>query len=338
MADSTSTASHAIDNRIDSIQNSHSLSLSSLSPNEQSVEMSELNPSKNSINDAGTSGLLNNISIPETSPITSDYPPYPSTFTSSLLPTTTTTDTKSTTATTITTTEMNHPSNPNKRLEDEASTSQERLTAPQNINDESSSTDPAPPPTMSKSEGKAPATANSSSSDPPESPKSRPRLDSDAIGSNLDTYRLQTPSTVDSGPTLVITLLLTSGAHHPYKIDEKYLTKRGVAIPGVTENGKKDPLTISVYTLKELILREWREEWEAKPSSPSGIRLIFFGKLLEDNSVLKDCKFKHDSSNVVHMTVRPQDLVDEEDASKAKSMSRSRDDGESTASCRCTIL
>ncbi|KAA8570638.1 hypothetical protein EYC84_000036 [Monilinia fructicola] len=195
---------------------------------------------------------------------------------------------------------MNPPSNPNKSLEDEASTSRERLTAPNNINDESSSTDPAPPPTttitMPKSEGKAPATANSSSSDTPESPKSRPRLDSDAIGSNLDTYRLQTPSTVDSGPTLVITLLLTSGARHPYKIDEKYLTKRGVAIPGVTENGKKDPLSISVYTLKELILREWREEWEAKPSSPSCIRLIFFGKLLEDNSVLEDCKLKHDSS------------------------------------------
>lgn len=86
---------------------------------------------------------------------------------------------------------------------------------------------------------------------------------------------------------LVITLLLTSGARHPYKIDEKYLTKRNVNVPGVTESGKKDPLSISVYTLKELILREWREEWEAQPSSPSSIRLIFFGRLLDDKTPLK---------------------------------------------------
>jgi hypothetical protein len=91
----------------------------------------------------------------------------------------------------------------------------------------------------------------------------------------------------EAGPILVITLLLTSGARHPYKIDEKYLTKRSVSVPGVTENGRKDPYSISVYTLKELILREWREEWEAKPSSPTSIRLIYFGRLLDDKTPLK---------------------------------------------------
>jgi len=116
------------------------------------------------------------------------------------------------------------------------------------------------------------------------------------------------------------------------------LTKRAVAVPGVTENGQKDPLTISVYTLKELILREWREEWEAKPSSPSSIRLIFYGRLLDDKTALKECKFNPDTANVVHMTIRPQDIVDEEDASKAKSMGRDREGGESTAGCRCVIL
>jgi hypothetical protein len=94
-------------------------------------------------------------------------------------------------------------------------------------------------------------------------------------------------TTSEAGPVLVITLLLTSGARHPYKIDEKYLTKRNVNVPGVTEGGKKDPFSISVYTLKELILREWREEWEAQPSSPSSIRLIYFGRLLDDKTALK---------------------------------------------------
>jgi hypothetical protein len=89
------------------------------------------------------------------------------------------------------------------------------------------------------------------------------------------------------GPVLVITLLLTSGARHPYKIDEKYLAKRNVDVPGTTESGRKDPFSISVYTLKELILREWREEWEAQPSSPSSIRLIYFGRLLDDKAGLK---------------------------------------------------
>lgn len=89
------------------------------------------------------------------------------------------------------------------------------------------------------------------------------------------------------GPVCNITLLLPTGARHPYKIDDKYLAKRNVEVPEVTENGKKDPFSVSVYKLKELILREWRDEWEGKPASPSSIRLIHFGKLLDDKEQLK---------------------------------------------------
>lgn len=56
-----------------------------------------------------------------------------------------------------------------------------------------------------------------------------------------------------NGPTVVIMLLLTSGARHPYKIDERYLKKRNVTVE------EMDPYNISVYTLKELIWRDWRE-------------------------------------------------------------------------------
>jgi hypothetical protein len=113
--------------------------------------------------------------------------------------------------------------------------------------------------------------------------------DNAPIGPDTDTplnTALTTPPDM-ANPVCVITLLLTSGARHPYKLDEKYLTKRNVEVPGVTEDGKKDPFSISVYTLKELILREWREEWEAQPSSPSSIRLIHFGRLLDDKIPLK---------------------------------------------------
>lgn len=88
-------------------------------------------------------------------------------------------------------------------------------------------------------------------------------------------------------PVCMITLLVQSGKKHPYKIDEKYLAKRNVTIPGTLASGHKDILSISSYTLKELILREWRDDWEAAPPSPSSIRLISFGKILEDNESLK---------------------------------------------------
>lgn len=56
----------------------------------------------------------------------------------------------------------------------------------------------------------------------------------------------------DAGPSLVITLLLTTGSRHPFTIDGKYLRKRAIDV----EN--HDPFAMSVYTLKELIWREWR--------------------------------------------------------------------------------
>lgn len=56
------------------------------------------------------------------------------------------------------------------------------------------------------------------------------------------------------GPVLFITLLLTStGTRHPYKLDEKYLNKRNVIVED------NNPVNISLYKLKELILRDWRD-------------------------------------------------------------------------------
>jgi hypothetical protein len=74
----------------------------------------------------------------------------------------------------------------------------------------------------------------------------------------------------DAGPTLVITLLLTTGSRHPFTIDAKYLRKQSVNV----END--DPFTMSVYTLKELIWREWRSGefafyWD---DYPDGIRIL----------------------------------------------------------------
>lgn len=85
------------------------------------------------------------------------------------------------------------------------------------------------------------------------------------------------------GPTLSITLMLTTGARHPYKLDEKYLRSRKVDIP----SGPFDPREISGYKLKELIWTDWRNEWEPRPATPASIRLIVMGRLVDDKAVLK---------------------------------------------------
>jgi hypothetical protein len=179
--------------------------------------------------------------------------------------------------------------------------------------------------------------------EPAKPPATLNRAETGAIGPSTDTPAAMPDNT--HGPVLVIMLLLISGARHPYKIEKKYLQKRKVDVEDW------DPYKISVYTLKELIWRDWREgtygfihvvhksrrvksrrvntvvlvdslpttrsatkaftrlhqapkttnqtanwlstEWEARPTSPSSIRLIHFGRMLDDKSPLKGSS-RHD--------------------------------------------
>jgi len=79
------------------------------------------------------------------------------------------------------------------------------------------------------------------------------RLQSTAIGPSSDEPIPVPKELEETGPVLMITLLLINGARHPFKLDAKYLHKRSVEVPG------NDPFNLSVYKLKELILREWPE-------------------------------------------------------------------------------
>ncbi|PZD05095.1 Ubiquitin protein [Pyrenophora tritici-repentis] len=188
---------------------------------------------------------------------------------------------------------------------------------------------PAPPTAEASALENAPAAPSSSAKPAP--PTALNRAETEAIGPSTDTPAANPDNT--NGPVLVIMLLLTNGARHPYKIEEKYLKKRNISVENM------DPYNISVYTLKELIWRDWREEWEARPVSPGSIRLIHFGRMLDDKSPIKDYRFQTDTPNVVHMTVKPQEVVeDEENAKTGKAGSRRENDDEPTAGCRCVIL
>ncbi|KAH7160846.1 ubiquitin-related domain-containing protein [Dactylonectria macrodidyma] len=158
-----------------------------------------------------------------------------------------------------------------------------------------------------------------------------------AIGAAVDDIKSVMPGGSD-GPVCNITLLLTSGSRHPYKIDAKYLSRRNVEIPDENESGQPDPFSISIYTLKELILREWRSDWEAKPSSPSSIRLIHFGKLLDDKEQLKKYQLSMESPNVVHMSIRPQDLDEEEPKTGSKNLASGGGDGQRQRGGGCCVV
>lgn len=51
-----------------------------------------------------------------------------------------------------------------------------------------------------------------------------------------------------------------------------------------------------------------------------------------------ECRFQNESANVVHMTVKPQEIVDEEDAKTGKGGKTRDGDEEIHAGCRCVIL
>ncbi|KAK3324776.1 ubiquitin-related domain-containing protein [Cercophora scortea] len=174
----------------------------------------------------------------------------------------------------------------------------------------------------------------------PTSPIAKQALaDDDSLSIEPSSGAIATATATDSSASRVcaITLLLPTGARHPYRIDEKYLSKRNVEIPDVTESGQRDPFSISIYKLKELILREWRDEWDGKPASPSSIRLIHFGKLLDDKEQLKKYQFSADSPNVVHMSVKPAEMVEEDEAGKTKGTSQGGRSREGGGGC-CVIL
>ncbi|KAL8999259.1 MAG: hypothetical protein Q9188_005919 [Gyalolechia gomerana] len=89
-----------------------------------------------------------------------------------------------------------------------------------------------------------------------------------AIGPPLEKPMTNFQEGDSGGISLSITLLLISGARHPFKIDERYMKKRNVEVD------RNNPVNMSVYTLKELIWQEWRDGGHSTIPSRSASRKL----------------------------------------------------------------
>lgn len=138
-----------------------------------------------------------------------------------------------------------------------------------------------------------PVSTTSASAPPPQD--NLRRTETEHLGPAIEGDAPLVPSsTVSAGPVLMISLMLITGARHPYKIDEKYLRNRKVIAQD--SSGAFNPRELSGYQLKELIWTDWRQEWEPRPSSPGRIRLIVMGRMIEDKGLLKGEICLRDSS------------------------------------------
>ncbi|KAI7058857.1 hypothetical protein KC328_g11128 [Hortaea werneckii] len=266
------------------------------------------------------------------------------------------------------------PSTSPPPVEMDALPSNEQDKAPETQHTEQSATttsssSPAPPqqpshPDSTQPDTAAAATTTTTTDPPPSQPQQDPsthtRQPSEALGPATETA-IPNPTSPKSptGPVLLITLMLTTGQRHPYKIDEKYLANRNTSATTTTKTGGKeegefDPLSLSGYKLKELIWTDWRSEWEPRPAAPGSIRLIIYGKMVEDKRCLSDYNFNLATNNILHMTVKPADFGDDDDQTgtakqghKSSALGRrhrrqgdagDEDGGGGGAGCRCVIL
>ena len=83
--------------------------------------------------------------------------------------------------------------------------------------------------------------------------------DESAIGPATEKPHANIDALPTSEPQLVITLLLHStDTRHPYIINGKYLRRRNVQV------ADDDPVNLTVYNLKDLIWRDWRDGREIR--------------------------------------------------------------------------
>jgi len=140
------------------------------------------------------------------------------------------------------------------------------------------------------------------------------------------------PVTNDPTAVNIVLIIPATGKRHTYKIDKSYLDRRQVTV----EEG--DPFNLTVYGMKELILRDWKDEWVPKPQAPTFIRLILMGRELDDKASLKESRILEGSPNVVHMMARHIDPVDDDEGTGKGKDARRDSQSANRGGCCCIIL
>jgi hypothetical protein len=106
------------------------------------------------------------------------------------------------------------------------------------------------------------------------------------------------------------------------------------------------------------------QDWDQRPASALFIKLIQFGAYLQDSNPLKgtrryqclrgthwlmipfpgqiECRLSVNSSNVIHMAIRPAEIGDDDLTQRSTkgvfAQSRDRESSSGSAGCRCVIL
>ncbi|RPB29379.1 hypothetical protein L211DRAFT_844373 [Terfezia boudieri ATCC MYA-4762] len=135
-----------------------------------------------------------------------------------------------------------------------------------------------PPGAVAKPDALAPSTSDMFSQ--PQTPHPSAQPDPSELQSTDVVIR--GPQTLPPPKSLSITLLLISGVRYPFTINSEFMSRHNLSVTD------QDPMQINVSALKECIWKEWKdEEWNVKPPSANFIRLIHFGRLLDDRQQLK---------------------------------------------------
>jgi len=133
---------------------------------------------------------------------------------------------------------------------------------------------------------------------------------------------------IDPNAFKITILSAASGYRTHISVNRELLEKAASSVEG-------DGFLVS--QLKNAIWRDWPSDWpDALPPSPNFLRLIYAGKLLPDKSTLAECNIGPGKPNIVHLSVRPADFVDDEFESGKKIPGIPRRTNGSGC-CNCTI-
>ncbi|WWD21654.1 hypothetical protein CI109_106140 [Kwoniella shandongensis] len=186
----------------------------------------------------------------------------------------------------------------------------------------------APPIHPSTSEGNAftaPATTPSHPLDP------NTPAQTTTTTASVEQYQPPAPvieSITPAIPKVHLRALLISGQSHVYSFEPE----------------------ITVGRMKELIWSSWPSEWtdNAQPSSPSSMRILHAGRILQDDSTLMSnnlpANVQPTLPTVVHISIRSFSLKGDDDPKKpgllhrTASAARSHRNDEEVGGCRCVIM